>query len=33
MKFGILVNEGIAAVDDAGFVDLMAEHRNCQSWL
>lgn len=27
------VIEGITAVDYAGFVDLVAEHPNCQSWL
>jgi tRNA 2-thiouridine synthesizing protein B len=30
---GDRVIEGIATVDYAGFVDLVAEHRNCQSWL
>lgn len=25
--------EGIGAVDYGGFVDLVAEHPNCQSWL
>ena len=25
--------EGIVAVDYGGFVDLAAEHKNCQSWL
>jgi len=25
--------EGVATVDYGGFVDLVAEHRNCQSWL
>ena len=25
--------EGVAAVDYAGFVDLVAEHPSCQSWL
>jgi tRNA 2-thiouridine synthesizing protein B len=27
------VIDGIATVDYGGFVDLVAEHRNCQSWL
>ncbi|MBK6334806.1 MAG: sulfurtransferase complex subunit TusB [Betaproteobacteria bacterium] len=27
------VIEGVGTVDYAGFVDLVAEHRNCQSWL
>ncbi len=27
------VIEGVATVDYGGFVDLVAEHRNCQSWL
>ena len=30
---GDRVIEGIATTDYAGFVDLVAEHRNCQSWL
>jgi len=30
---GDRVIDGIATVDYAGFVDLVAEHRNCQSWL
>ncbi len=25
--------EGVKPVDYAGFVDLVAQHRNCQSWL
>jgi tRNA 2-thiouridine synthesizing protein B len=25
--------EGITSVDYGGFVDLVAEHKNCQSWL
>ncbi|HEX7384720.1 MAG TPA: sulfurtransferase complex subunit TusB [Burkholderiaceae bacterium] len=25
--------EGVTAVDYGGFVDLVAEHSNCQSWL
>ena len=25
--------EGVTAVDYGGFVDLAAEHKNCQSWL
>ncbi|MFA6311177.1 MAG: sulfurtransferase complex subunit TusB [Sterolibacterium sp.] len=25
--------EGVSAVDYGGFVDLAAEHKNCQSWL
>jgi tRNA 2-thiouridine synthesizing protein B len=25
--------EGVATVDYEGFVDLVAEHPNCQSWL
>lgn len=25
--------EGVTAVDYSGFVDLVAEHPNCQSWL
>ena len=25
--------DGVTAVDYAGFVDLVAEHPNCQSWL
>jgi tRNA 2-thiouridine synthesizing protein B len=25
--------DGVAAVDYDGFVDLVAEHKNCQSWL
>jgi tRNA 2-thiouridine synthesizing protein B len=27
------VLDGVATVDYGGFVDLVAEHRNCQSWL
>ncbi len=27
------VIDGVATVDYGGFVDLVAEHRNCQSWL
>lgn len=27
------VMEGVNLVDYAGFVDLVAEHNNCQSWL
>ncbi|MGC1816646.1 MAG: sulfurtransferase complex subunit TusB [Casimicrobiaceae bacterium] len=27
------VIEGVTTVDYGGFVDLVAEHRNCQSWL
>lgn len=27
------VMEGVATVDYGGFVDLVAEHKNCQSWL
>lgn len=27
------VAEGITTVDFGGFVDLVAEHKNCQSWL
>jgi len=27
------VMEGVTTVDYGGFVDLVAEHRNCQSWL
>ncbi len=27
------VLEGVNLVDYGGFVDLVAEHRNCQSWL
>ena len=27
------VTEGVIAVDYGGFVDLVAEHPNCQSWL
>ena len=27
------VIEGITSVDYGGFVDLVAEHKNCQSWL
>jgi len=30
---GDRVIEGVTTVDYAGFVDLVAEHRNCQSWL
>ena len=25
--------EGVTAVDYGGFVDLVADHKNCQSWL
>ncbi len=25
--------DGVATVDYGGFVDLVAEHKNCQSWL
>ncbi len=27
------LSEGVTAVDYGGFVDLVAEHPNCQSWL
>ena len=27
------VSEGVTIVDYAGFVDLVAEHKTCQSWL
>ena len=27
------VIEGVGTVDYGGFVDLVAEHKNCQSWL
>ncbi len=27
------VLEGVTTVDYGGFVDLVAEHKNCQSWL
>jgi len=27
------VMEGVSTVDYGGFVDLVAEHKNCQSWL
>ena len=27
------VLEGVATIDYGGFVDLVCEHRNCQSWL
>ena len=27
------LSEGIASVDYGGFVDLVANHKNCQSWL
>ena len=27
------IMEGITTVDYGGFVDLVAEHKNCQSWL
>ena len=27
------VMEGVTTVDYGGFVDLVAEHKNCQSWL
>ena len=30
---GDRVMEGVATVDYGGFVDLVTEHRNCQSWL
>ena len=30
---GDRVIDGVTTVDYAGFVDLVAEHRNCQSWL
>ena len=30
---GDRVIEGITPVDYGGFVDLVAEHKNCQSWL
>jgi tRNA 2-thiouridine synthesizing protein B len=30
---GDRVIEGVTTVDYTGFVDLVAEHRNCQSWL
>jgi len=30
---GDRVMEGVATVDYGGFVDLVAEHKNCQSWL
>ena len=30
---GERIIEGIATVDYEGFVDLVAEHPNCQSWL
>lgn len=28
-----LVMEGVTTVDYGGFVDLVTEHKNCQSWL
>ncbi len=31
--FGDRVMDGVTVVDYAGFVDLVAEHKNCQSWL
>ncbi|MBI3093780.1 MAG: sulfurtransferase complex subunit TusB [Rhodocyclales bacterium] len=30
---GDRVMAGVATVDYGGFVDLVAEHKNCQSWL
>jgi len=30
---GQALAEGIKTVDYAGFVDLVAQHKNCQSWL
>ena len=30
---GDRVIEGVTPVDYGGFVDLVAEHKNCQSWL
>ncbi len=30
---GDRVMEGVTTVDYGGFVDLVAEHKNCQSWL
>ena len=30
---GDRVMEGVATVDYGGFVDLVTEHKNCQSWL
>ncbi len=30
---GDRVVEGVTTVDYGGFVDLVAEHKNCQSWL
>jgi len=30
---GDRIMEGVATVDYGGFVDLVAEHKNCQSWL
>ena len=30
---GDRVTEGVTTVDYGGFVDLVAEHKNCQSWL
>ena len=27
------IMEGVATVDYGGFVDLVVEHKNCQSWL
>ncbi|KAF0165058.1 MAG: tRNA 2-thiouridine synthesizing protein B [Rhodocyclaceae bacterium] len=30
---GDRIMEGVATVDYGGFVDLVTEHKNCQSWL
>ncbi|MFA4969879.1 MAG: sulfurtransferase complex subunit TusB [Sulfuritalea sp.] len=30
---GDRIMEGVTTVDYGGFVDLVAEHKNCQSWL
>ncbi len=30
---GDRVMEGVATIDYGGFVDLVTEHKNCQSWL
>jgi sulfur transfer complex TusBCD TusB component (DsrH family) len=30
---GHALTAGMKLVDYAGFVDLVAQHRNCQSWL
>ncbi|MDK9702632.1 MAG: sulfurtransferase complex subunit TusB [Sulfuritalea sp.] len=30
---GDRVMDGVSTVDYGGFVDLVAEHKNCQSWL